>query len=132
MVCRLSGRRVFVSDLGGGGGDVSAYVSTDRWFAGHLPISEYSRRINGHGNKPWAHVVLGGVDTEKFCPDGSVPRSQSVLFVGRLLPHKGVDDLIGAVTEDMALGFIGQPYNQKYLGAFPKLAPGNQVRFIHD
>jgi glycosyltransferase involved in cell wall biosynthesis len=132
MVCRLSGRRVFVSDLGGGGWDVSAYVSTDRWFAGHLHISEYSRRINGHGNKPWAHVVLGGVDTEKFCPDGSVPRSQSVLFVGRLLPHKGVDDLIRAVPEEMALGIIGQPYDQKYLGDLHKLAAGKQVRFIHD
>ena len=27
--CRLTGKRVFVSDLGGGGWDVSAYVSTD-------------------------------------------------------------------------------------------------------
>ena len=43
--CRLSGRKVFVSDLGGGGWDVSAYVSTDRWYHGHLHISEYSRAI---------------------------------------------------------------------------------------
>src|SRR5262245_32602177 len=42
---KLSRRRVFVTDLGGGGWDVSAYVSTDGWYRGHLHISEYSRRI---------------------------------------------------------------------------------------
>ena len=36
-------RRVFVTDLGGGGWDVSGYLSTDRWFDGHLHLSEYSR-----------------------------------------------------------------------------------------
>jgi hypothetical protein len=34
--CRLTRRRVFVTDLGGGGFDVSAYVSTDSWYHGHL------------------------------------------------------------------------------------------------
>src|SRR5947208_17073893 len=29
--CRLTSRKVFVSDLGGGGWDVSGYLSTDRW-----------------------------------------------------------------------------------------------------
>ena len=38
--CRLTGKRVFVSDLGGGGYDVSAYVSTDSWFHGHLHLSQ--------------------------------------------------------------------------------------------
>ena len=45
LACRLSGRKVFVSDLGGGGWDISAYLSTDRWYHGHLHISEYSRKI---------------------------------------------------------------------------------------
>src|SRR4029450_4297005 len=58
--CRLSGRRVFATDLGGGGWDISAYVSTDRWFDGHLHISEYSRTVYGHATKPWARVILGG------------------------------------------------------------------------
>ena len=41
-------RRVFVSDLGGGGLDVSRFVSTDGWFHGHLHLSDYSRRIYRH------------------------------------------------------------------------------------
>src|SRR5207249_5648972 len=73
LVCRAMRRRVFVSDLGGGGWDISAHISTDRWYHGHLHISQYSRKVYGHQDKPWAHVILGGVDTEKFSPDGSVP-----------------------------------------------------------
>ena len=68
-ICRVTGRRVFATDLGGGGWDVSAYVSTDRWFHAHLHISEYSRHISHHDDKPWARVILGGVDTVKFSPD---------------------------------------------------------------
>ena len=71
--CRAdSARRVFVSDLGGGGWDVSAYVSTDRWFHGHLHLSEYSRRCSAMRAHPRAHVIGGGVDTRKFSPDASV------------------------------------------------------------
>ena len=46
------GGRVFCTDLGGGGWDVSAYMSTDSWYHGHLHISEYSRRIAGHDRLP--------------------------------------------------------------------------------
>ena len=132
VVSRVLGRRVFVSDLGGGGWDVSAYVSTDRWYHGHLHISEYSRRIYGHANKPWAHVIFGGVDTDKFSPDETVPRDGSVLFVGRLLPHKGVNDLISAVAPDMALEIIGQAYNARFLEDLKALAVGTQVTFRQD
>ncbi len=130
--CKLTGRRVFVSDLGGGGGDVSAYVSTDRWYDGHLHISEYSRRINGHQNKSWANVILGGVDPEKFSPDESVLKDQTVLFVGRLLPHKGINDLIEALPPGMNLKIAGQPYDQKYLEDLHRVAEGKRVKFIHD
>src|SRR5216683_3064196 len=97
LVCRLSGRQVFVSDMGGGAWDLSAYVSTDRWFHGHLHISEYSRKVFGHDGSSKAHVILGGVDAEKFAPDPAAPRDGAVLFVGRLLPHEGVNVLIDAV-----------------------------------
>ena len=130
--CRLTGRKVFVSDLGGGGWDVSAYVSTDRWYHGHLHISEYSRRTYGHSEQPWAHVVLGGVDTEKFRALPEVKSSQSVVFVGRLMPHKGIDDLINALPAELELDLIGQPYDKAYLDELKRLAEGKNVRFVHD
>jgi glycosyltransferase involved in cell wall biosynthesis len=132
FVCKLSGRRVFVSDLGGGGWDVSGYISTDRWYDGHLHISEYSRKVFGHQDKPWAHVILGGVDTEKFSPDESVRRDGAVLFVGRLLPHKGIDDLVKALPEDVTLEIIGQSYGEDYLRDLKAMAEGKHITFRHD
>ena len=104
---RLTGRRVFVSNLGGGGWDVSAYVSTDTWFHGHLHLSEYSRRIHGHATLARARVIGGGVDIQKFSPDPSVPRDGGPLFVGRLLPHKGISDLIRGLPDGMSLTVVG-------------------------
>jgi glycosyltransferase involved in cell wall biosynthesis len=66
--CRLTRRRAFVSELGGGGWDVSAYVSTDRWFTGHLHLSEYSRRVFGHAGKPWARVISCGMSLKIIGP----------------------------------------------------------------
>lgn len=132
LACRLRGRRVFVSDLGGGGWDISAYTSTDRWYHGHLHISEYSRKTFGHAGKPWAHVILGGVDTQKFSPDRSAPRDGSVVFVGRLLPHKGVNDLVNAVRADMRLKIIGQAHDSRFYQDLRALSEGKQVTFHHD
>ena len=129
---RLMGKRVFVSDLGGGAWDISAYVSTDRWFHGHLHISEYSRTLAGKADAPRHAVIMGGVDTEKFSPDPSVSRGDSVVFVGRLLPHKGVIDLIDAVEPDMPLELIGQPYHERYHADLKAAAEGKDVRFRHD
>lgn len=126
---RLSRRRVFVSDLGGGGWDISAYISTDRWFNGHLHISEYSRSIAGHRDKLWAHVIMGGVDSERFSPGPAVPRDRAVLFVGRLLPHKGVNYLIEALPEGMRLKLVGQAHDLRYFEALRNLAAGRCVEF---
>jgi len=132
LFCRVLQKRVFVTDLGGGGSGISGYVSTDRWYNGHLHISEYSRRCFGHQTMPNAHVILGGVDTKKFSPDDGVRRGRTVLFVGRLLPHKGVDGLIRALPRDLDLELIGKPYDQRYLNDLRSLAAGRRVRFRHD
>jgi alpha-maltose-1-phosphate synthase len=132
-LCRVSGRRVFVSDLGGGGWDVSAYVSTDRWYHGHLHLSEYSRRQAGHAESARAHVIMGGVDVEKFSPNGAAEEGDHpVLYVGRLMPHKGVDDLVEALPEGMRLELIGQPYHEQFVADLRRLSEGKDVRFRHD
>ena len=132
MYCRATGRRVFATDLGGGGWDISAYVSTDHWYHGHLHISEYSVKIQGHAGHPWAHLISGGVDTERFAPDDTVPRSGSVLFVGRLLRHKGLVDLLDAAGSDIALEIIGQPSDPVFLSELKRRAESHPVRFRHD
>jgi glycosyltransferase involved in cell wall biosynthesis len=131
-ICRLTGKPVFTTDLGGGGWDLSAYVSTDRWYHGHLHLSEYSRRVHGHDTEAWAHVISGGVDTDRFSPDASVPRSDTMLFVGRLLPHKGIDDLIQAATPDMDVEIIGRVHDPAYFRSLQALAAAKRVTFRQD
>lgn len=139
-VSRFTGKRVFVSDLGGGGWDVSSYVSTDRWYHGHLHISEYSRKVFGHEKNRRSHVIYGGVNTKKFSPnpgqrakaEGQRINDKKVLFVGRLLPHKGINYLVEALPVGMSLEIIGQRYDQSYFKEITKLAAGKQVTFRHD
>ena len=132
LYCRMTGRKVFASDLGGGGWDISSYISTDAWYHGHLHISEYSRMIAGHDNNPRAHVILGGVDTKKFSPAPSIKHRDYVLFVGRLLPHKGIDDLIRAMPDDLELQIVGQDYNQRYFDDLTRLAKCKRIIFDRD
>ena len=130
--CRLSGRRVFATELGGGGWDISAYVSTDAWFHGHLHISEYSRSVFGHAGRADARVILGGVDTEKFSPASSVTRGRAALFVGRLLPHKGVADLIDALPAGIPLDLVGPRNDTGHIEVLKAHAQGKPVTFHHD
>lgn len=129
LFARASGRRAFVSDLGGGGWDVSAFLNTDRWYDGHLHLSDYSRRVYGQDDAPSSHVIYGGVDLEKFAPGPAGERNGTVLFVGRLRAHKGVDDLIEALPAGMEARIVGSPVDPSYLSLLRELARGRSVRF---
>ncbi|MGZ6034911.1 MAG: glycosyltransferase family 4 protein [Myxococcaceae bacterium] len=129
---RATGKRVFATDLGGGGWDLGGYVNTDSWFHGHLHISEFSRRVAGQTDEPRAQVIFSGVDTDKFSPDPGVSKTGGVLFVGRLLPHKGVDRVLEALPPDIPMEVIGRPYDPKYFDLLRSLAAGKQVTFRTD
>jgi len=131
-LARVSGKKVFVSDLGGGGWDISRYISTENWFHGHLHISAYSRQVSKQAQSPRAHVIMGGVDTARFSPNPAVPRTGHVLFVGRILPHKGVNYLVEALPEGMTLEIVGQPYHPEFFREVQRLAQGKNVIFHHD
>jgi glycosyltransferase involved in cell wall biosynthesis len=127
---RLTRRRVFVTDLGGGGFDVSSFLSTDRWYHGHLHISEYSRRIAGHTSCRTARVILGGVDATRFSPGDNA--GDGVLFVGRILPHKGIHDLVDAIDGSVRLRIVGRVADRDYLESLQEKARGKDVTFVHD
>jgi len=129
---RVSRKRVYATDLGGGGWNLGGYIKTNSWFHGHLHISEFSRRVAGQGADPAAKVIFSGVDTDKFCPDPSVPRTGGVLFVGRLLSHKGVDRVLEALPPDIPMEVIGRPYDPKFFELLQSLAAGKQVTFRTD
>ncbi len=133
LFCRLSGRKVVVTDLGGGGWDFSSYISTDRWFHAHLHISQYSRRHTGHADKPFAHVIYGGVDTDRFCPAAEpTPRNLSAVFVGRLLAHKGINYLMDAIIPPLSAEIIGQKMDNRYYQELLNRIGNKSVRLRHD
>jgi glycosyltransferase involved in cell wall biosynthesis len=129
LLGRATGRKVVATDLGGGGWGFSSYFDTDPWFHGHFHISEYSRRIAGHEHNPRAHVIFGGVNEQKFSPDPAAKKTNGVLFVGRLLPHKGVDRVIEALPDDVPMEVVGRPYDPAYFELLKELAKGKQVTF---
>jgi len=132
VLARLGGTKVFVSDLGGGGWDISAYISTDRWYHGHLHISQYSRIVAWQQHWNRAHVIYGGVDLEKFSPPPASTDRLGVVFVGRLMPHKGIDDLVEAMPPDIPLRIFGRPYHEGFADELKRLAAGKRVVFVHD
>jgi glycosyltransferase involved in cell wall biosynthesis len=101
-------------------------------FNSHLHISEYSRAVMRQTGKPWAYVIMGGVDAEKFSPDPLVRRERRALFVGRLLPHKGLADLVEGIPSDLPLDIIGQPYDPDFFARLKQRAAGKQITFRHD
>ncbi|MFV0444359.1 MAG: glycosyltransferase family 4 protein [Planctomycetaceae bacterium] len=127
---RLTRRRVFTIPLGGAGWDLSSYISTDRLFSGILHISEFSRKLHGHQNWPRSHVIYAGVNREQFYRDPGVSKDDSVLFVGRFLPHKGIDILLRAVPSDMPCFIVGTPKGQDYFRHLQELAAGKNVQFM--
>jgi glycosyltransferase involved in cell wall biosynthesis len=133
---RLLGRPVFVTDLGGGHPYApSNYVPLMRLATGFLLISEYSRHL-------WAaapasrrparlDVIYGGVDTDRFSPGGTTDPTL-VLYVGRLLPHKGIEHLIDAIVPPLTLRIVGRPYDQTYVAMLRDRAAGKPVVFEPD
>lgn len=131
LVGRALGKRVFVSDLGGGGWDLSLYVTLDKLYDGHLHISGYSARLKDQAGTS-KHVIFGGVDTDKFHPPaGGVERERTVLYVGRILPHKGIELAIRALPEGMKLKIAGTESSPPYLAELKRLAVGKDVEFLH-
>ena len=60
-----------------------------------------------------------------------MPRSGGVLFVGRLLPHKGIDTLIRALPPDVPAQIIGRVFDTA-TSAICRRSAGKQVSFRHD
>jgi len=127
---RLQNSASFVSDLGGGGWTPGYQIDLGRWLTGHLSISEYAARgiPLGHTN---AGVIYGGVDLEKFPARAELCNDGSVVFLGRILPHKGIHTLIDGLPSDCLLRVIGPVGNDEYLGQLIRRSAGKRVEFLH-
>lgn len=125
---RRQGSRVFVSDMGGGGWTPGYQIDQSRWIEAHLPISEYAaRELPGRNRR--CRVIYGGVDLERHPMRQDLSHDGSVIFLGRVLPHKGVHFLIEGLPPEVPLHIVGPTTDDAYLDRLRVLAEGKSVRF---
>lgn len=131
----LIGRRLFVTDYGGG----AAFRLNGKFPLLHL----YDRAI-AYSDFGAAHlpavlkgrttVIRGGVDTGRFVAD-TRSRDRTILYVGRILPHKGIDYLLAAFRlmdgDGYTLRIVGRVYDQSYYQQLLAAASGLNVDFLH-
>lgn len=132
LVCRATGRRIAVTDHGGGAWDWTERLPTERLFERFLHVSRFSLEVAGQADRSGARVVMVGVDVDRFHPRSTVACSGRVLFVGRILPHKGIDDLILALPEGVGLDVVGPVTDERHRADLEQLARGRDVVFHHD
>lgn len=125
---RLTGARIFATDLGGGARFALSYhLPLRRLVRRFLAISEYAASFHRAAGEAVA-VIGAGIDTARFSP-GPGPKRREALFVGRLLPHKGIEDLIDAAGPDLPVRVVGSPLNPGFYEALRRMAEGRPVRF---
>ncbi len=77
-------------------------------------------------------VIKGGVESRVFTPSDHPVKRDRILYVGRLLPHKGIDGLIKALPPELPLTLCGRAYHPVYFEHLKALAQNKQVEFITD
>jgi glycosyltransferase involved in cell wall biosynthesis len=127
VLARSVGGRAFATDLGGVGPRFARRLPLHRLVTGFLPLSHYAAGFYPELSDRTT-VIYGGVDVARFRP-GNPSRERMVVFVGRLMPHKGVHRLIEAIDPETPLHLFGRPYNREYVRDLRRLAHMKNVTF---
>jgi glycosyltransferase involved in cell wall biosynthesis len=128
LLGRLRGSRVFISDLGGGGWTPGYQIDQSRWITAHLPLSEYAARdLPGRNRRH--RVIYGGVDLARYPMRMELRHDGSLVFLGRVLAHKGIHFLIAGLPSGVVLHVVGPWPDPAYLERLRALAEGKAVTF---
>jgi glycosyltransferase involved in cell wall biosynthesis len=121
------GKRVFVTDRGAMGHHLDAEVDVAGCVTEFLPTSRFSAALLPREGT----VVRNGVPA-LFLGRAPLPCSGRVLYVGRIMRHKGIDVLIDALAPNTGLDVLGRVYDDEYAALLRERARGKDVRFVHD
>ena len=130
MLARPLGKRVFVTDHGGGGVGWLRRARLGRWIDTHLAQSRFVVDTLPYVGRRTT-IIHAGVDPQVFAPSDAKVRGEVVL-VGRLLPHKGVEHAIRALPDDAHLAVYGRPADPDYVAFLRREAQGRAVTFHED
>ncbi len=132
----LRRKPIFLTDHGGGG-DVILNKRLP-WLhdrATAILQSEFTRSFVSANLRNRAVVIKGGVDIERFFPDPLVVKDGSILYIGRILPHKGVNYLIEAFRklnrDGLKLRIVGHIYHQRFADDLKSQSANLNIEFIH-
>jgi len=131
VIGRMLRKRVFCTDHGGSARHYADWLRLDHLVNGFLAVSKFAAgQFPKFGDR--SSVIYGGVDNVRFSPLKEIARRREVLFVGRVLPHKGIDVLIEALDEATPLHVYGPNPDLEYRAALDRLGVGKQVYFHGD
>jgi len=131
LFARATGKRIFVTDVGGGADfTLQKFLPIGRLVHGFLFLTNYQASLFPQFRQR-AHVIYGGVDLSRYSPR-PVARERKVLFVGRIIPAKGIEYLVDAMDPTTPLTVVGRPYDADYYAALRRRAQGRNIRFVTD
>ncbi|OUL30803.1 glycosyltransferase [Nostoc sp. 106C] len=137
LLAALLGKRVFVTDYGGGGSLVlNQKLPVFRGYKNAIAYSRFGLDFIPVELQEKSVLIKGGIDTNKFCADTSLKKENNILYVGRILPHKGINYLIDGFRllnrSDYKLKIVGRVYSEEFYQDLKQQADGLNVEFIHD
>jgi glycosyltransferase involved in cell wall biosynthesis len=137
LVSSFFRKPTFITDYGGGGSLVlNQRLPVLGCYRKAIAYSRYGAALLPGELRRKTILIKGGVDTTRFCPDKSYSRGKTILYVGRLLPHKGIDYLVDAFRllnrPDLTLRILGRVYSENVFRHLKQQSEGLRVEFVHD
>lgn len=129
LMAKLLGKKVFLTDRAGKGVDYNIEHDLAKLVDGFLMVSKFHAVFFGeYGAK--STIVSSGVNENKFYPL-SGKKQDYILYVGRILPHKGVNYLVSAMDfVDAKLHIVGAPESERYFSHIKSIAMNEKVDFF--
>lgn len=127
LVAKQLGKPICVSDHGGATSSLGTQLRILDMADRVILYSEFGARFFKTSAR--IQIIKGGVDGGFFTPPEHRPARDRVLFVGRVLPHKGVDRLIDALPPHLPLTVCGAPYHEEYNRFLRQRCAGKSVEF---
>ena len=118
-------KRVFVTDHGGGGVNWVRRLRIGGWIHTQLAQSRFAAHTLPYVGRR-TEVIYAGVDETKYAP-GPEKIPGRVVFVGRLMPHKGLEHAVRGLPDGASLAIYGRPYDPDYVAFLRRLANGRPV-----